>query len=506
MEEIIISLTLLIDPDVRPKRVEKKIKISLIDFSSLNARLPNDIQNSYLLLPGPIPIFSFRKESPVITKGFDLLLRPFKRIIFFSYPGMNTKRLLDQIKLIDDLMGPDPNCEIALKDLSLSTSRMPKRLVVGIAGTPTIKIDTEIPDAITQDDTPLDSNIRSSIIKLIRSEGDIEIKQLSNIWETLTKRSEPHSSPGADFGSHDYERTALTVSFGNTGQQDVIYLNSNNYVRVLSGTGDSYVLVSELEPGQEIVYLNSEDKDSIDNYFIKSFSEYADWSLEDILNVYTDLSNFIDVFQSIRPESEFNENDFRSINWLSRTEKQFLFRSIVLLISKTKELVDDDDFFDQWQKVFENEGNVWFKLSNLSHDQKKELKHHFESGSNYATYAKISKLTKFFGLTVEESTFTTLLSSVYSKRSVSASGKKVAHYFFRDSRSLRAIGRLLGKQDIIENFDEINEAGVNIWKVLELVGHSISRVIEGKENPYNEMDQIIRDRMLICHIISVGDG
>ena len=71
---------------------------------------------------------------------------------------------------------------------------------------------------------------------------------------------------------------------------------------------------------------------------------------------------------------------------------------------------------------------------------------------------------------------------------------------------MRAIGRLLGNQDIIENYEEINEAGVNIWRVLELIGHSISRVIEGKENPYNEMDQIIKDRMLICHIISVGGG
>ena len=94
--------------------------------------------------------------------------------------------------------------------------------------------------------------------------------------------------------------------------------------------------------------------------------------------------------------------------------------------------------------------------------------------------------------------------SIHSKRIGFGDRVKALHYFFRDSKNLRAIGKLIGNRDIIENFEEINDAGVNIWKVLELVGHSISRVREGKINPYNEMDQIICDRMLVCKIISVG--
>jgi len=273
---------------------------------------------------------------------------------------------------------------------------------------------------------------------------------------------------------------------------------------VLSGERDTYVLASELESGQEIVYLESDDKDGLDNYFIKSFSEYADWSLEDILDTYSCLSQFIDVIQNIHSESDFSEDNFESLYWLDKKEKHSLFLSIKFLLIRFQ--VEDDVFLELWKMIFDNEGNIWSDLHLLSDDKKKKLKYDFESGKDNATYSNISKIAKIFGLRVTESTFTALLSGIHSNRSVSASERKAVHYFFKEPESLLAVGRLLGNQDIIENYEEINDAGVNIWKVLILVGQCISRAIEGKMNPYNEMDQIIRERMKICRVISVGNG
>ena len=62
---------------------------------------------------------------------------------------------------------------------------------------------------------------------------------------------------------------------------------------------------------------------------------------------------------------------------------------------------------------------------------------------------------------------------------------------------------LIGNQNIAEICEEINEAGFEIWKILEIVGHSIYRVREGKDNPFNEMDQMIKERMSICRVVSI---
>ncbi|MFO7881968.1 MAG: hypothetical protein R6U52_05480 [Kosmotogaceae bacterium] len=502
-----VSLVLLNEERIR---LQKKLMISFIDFGTLSSRPPQDLSNSYLLLPGPIPILSFKKDSPIITTGFDLLLRPFKRIVFFSYPGNNTKRLIEQSRLIDDLMGTDSKSDIALKDLSLSSNHIPKELIVGIKGAPDITPSSSIPDLDTNvpDDNPLDSNFRGSMIKKIKEEDEIEITQLSDIWRDLSKPREPRQYvSGGGVYDYDYERILLKVRFKDTSQEDNIFLNPRSYIRVISENGDSYFLANELEVGQEIIHLQTEEKEGLDNYFIKSFSEYTEWSLEEILEVYTCLSLFLESIQKIQLYSNFDEEVFEGLYWLGLSEKEALYNSIKFLLSPLIDQIDTKELSTMWKETFSIDENIWSDLSlNIKNqiDQIKVIKKDFESGRNYTTYSNLYKIAKIFDLKLTENSFKSLLSSVRSKRMSSNPNSKTVHYFFRKPKSLYAIGKLIGNQDIINNFQEINEAGINIWKILELIGHSISRVKEGKDNPLNEMDQIIRDQMKICQIISIG--
>jgi len=503
--KININLTLLKDIENHVEKIKKNLQISFIDFRALISKLPEDIDKSFLLLPGPIPILSFRNDSPIITKGFDLLLRPFKKIIFFSYAGGDAKKLTEQAKLIDDLMSFDSQSEIAIKDLSLSINSMPDKLIVGLDGKPTFKPPKITNDLIIPDDTPFDTIFRDSMAHKFEAGDTEEIAHLSDIWNTLITpvATQLYVEKNISEYGYDYEQIRLNVIFKNTDRIDDIFLNPRSYVRVVSGGGDSYCLANELEVGQEIIYLETDDKESLDNYFIKSFSDYADWSLEEVLEVYTCLSKFIYAVQNIHSDSNFQKNDFKGLDWLDLEQKEELFKTIRYLLSTDESSGNKEAKIVKWQEIFNSNKNPWSNLSSLNIDNILKLKIECESGLDYLSYTNMYKISQLFGMKITENSFKSLLSSVHSKRIHFNPSSKAIHYFFRDPKNLEAIGTFIGNKNIELNYEEINEAGVHIWKILELIGHSISRVKEGRDNPYNEMDQIIKEKMRICKIMSI---
>ena len=95
--------------------------VSFENITNLDINIENyDIANSELLLPGPIPLLTYEGEVPRIFKGFDIIYRPFKRVIFFSYPGNNFSKISNQMSVINGLMCGDSSNPIMKKDLALS--------------------------------------------------------------------------------------------------------------------------------------------------------------------------------------------------------------------------------------------------------------------------------------------------------------------------------------------------------------------------------------------------
>jgi hypothetical protein len=172
----------------------------MTDFESIQTLSNAECQKCQILLPGPIPIFSFIDDIPLLTKGYDILLRPFKRKIFFVYPGMNLKRLLNQMQLIDGLYSTDNKNPIACKDLSISIKYNPKKLAIGIPGIPEEQLTTKEDNYEKPDDNPFDTNFRNSLIDEIKKEEGLHAKTLDEIWKSVTSVDRDSSS----FSSHAY--------------------------------------------------------------------------------------------------------------------------------------------------------------------------------------------------------------------------------------------------------------------------------------------------------------
>ena len=99
------------------------------------------------------------------------------------------------------------------------------------------------------------------------------------------------------------------------------------------------------------------------------------------------------------------------------------------------------------------------------------------------------------GLTYKPNSFKALCSTAINEQK---------HYSFHNENNLLALGRLLGHQDIIDNYQTINEKGVIIGTFLRQVGRSIKRVTSGNSEPFNEIDISIEGKIEKCTIIKIG--
>ncbi|MBA3046712.1 MAG: hypothetical protein FP824_10955 [Euryarchaeota archaeon] len=489
------------------RKISKSITILLTDIHTLNRNLPEDYTESILLLPGPIPILSFKKDNPAITRGFDILLRPFRKIIFLTYSGDNFNKLCQQCDIIDSLVGENSSNEIAQKDYAISATYMPEDLFVKIKGKSCVDFNLEIPKSELTDENPLDTAIRRELMDNMAQQPEKhEFNHLVDIWKSVKSIKEKKTDSTENLISdYSIELTKLTVLYLNRGVEEMISLNSNGFIRKISDDGTIYILAKELQPGDEFIYWKATDKQSLDNYFINSYSEFADWSLEEILGVYRCIADFIEAIQSIDRDSIYN-HQLETLYWLTEEQKFCIFNLIKYLLSNTdvNTIEDINEITEKWKKVLGTDECIWNDLANLPEDEISNIKYDFESGRSYISYSKLLPIVKHFGWNLADTTFNALLSSICSKSININEQKKPVKYFFREYVNLYALGKLIGNQNIIDRYEEINEAGFEIWKILELVGHSIYRVREGKDNPFNEMDQMIKERMSICKVISNG--
>jgi hypothetical protein len=467
---------------------EKSTQILMIDFDQIiTASSLTTSKNVTLLLPGPIPVFSFKDETPVITRGFDGLLKPFSRIVMFTFAGENLRKSLEQIEIIDELLSPDSSGLVCQADLSLSLREAPKSLVVGI-GNP-VAASVEKPEEIVEgsEESPLDTSIRRLIISKEQKKTKNRARTLQEVWESIARRG---PAPTSYQPSYSTSLTDITfdVRFTKDMREERISLNPISYVRVIDASGTSLCLAENLKPGQKIAYLKSDTKESLDNFFIRNFSESRGWTLEDVFEPFTCLSHFYEALSEADFEMEFDEHDFADLFWLSPGQRKSFFLVVRFLLTRYSR--STDQLQSDWKRIL-GESEIWKPLEDLNKEQLYSIKCAFHQ-TPVITPEKLHLIAQAFGMIYDPRSFKSTINQVVS-------GEK--RYYFQNPQNLLAIGKLLENNRIVERYEEITAAGKAVRVVLELEGFSISRVLAGKENPLNDMDSIVKERMMICEIL-----
>jgi hypothetical protein len=469
---------------------KKKVKILCSDFSRLNNQLNRlDACNTDLLLPGPVPMFYFDDDTPKITRGFDVIYRPLRKIVFLTYPGNNLKRCVSQLNMMADIAVGPLSSPFVKNDLKTSLTNNPHMFTIkegDLDKCPGEEVEIDF-------DTPEDNVVDSSVLMTFASSKSIdEINQvltLNDIWKSIS--TTPSSAQKRYESNKENDILSIQVEFVQDARKDIILLNANTYVRkIVDGKNSEVLLSRNVQSGDLIAYLRSDDRESLDNLFIRSFSESRSWTLEQVLEPFTCLHYFYESIRRIDFEENFDELAFCNCYWLSIEQKRAVYDSLGLLLNNN---IDPEEFVVKFRKSVERFKH-WQELGKLNDEGIRNLKTSFNLTKGIGP-DKVHSIAVLFGLDYDVNSFKSLLSKLRT------GGK---HYYFQKPKNLLAIGKLIGYPGAFDRYDNLTEAGKEIRTVLELEGLSISRVISGNDNPMNAMDDLIRKRMVICRVLEVS--
>jgi hypothetical protein len=461
------------------KNVKKDIQIRYLELSKIQA-LPRElITNSELLIPGPIPFHTVSEEDILISRGYDALLLPFEEIIFFAYPGTNFKQLRKQIKLYNDLVSENQN-SISQRDLAFSThhTKCTRRFKVP----PKPSLD-DITEESPESDTPIDTSIRQELLDDSNADEDEreEIKTLKDIWDNIRKSPPSHKPKYQSAFSWSKEQIDICVEF-ETGTKETLSFPVGTLIRKKHGNEYIFLSVEELSEGDQIIYIQTDERDSIENYLFKTIFSEDEMTLEDILEPLTALKLFYDSLKALDFINGYNEIKLKRLYWLSSNQKENLFNLIRVLLNR------GSSDLQEVSNLLSN--SVW--NGRVTSEKLIEI---FGEGRRTLTYKKLYNLSKELGLKYEESSFKALCSTAINEQK---------HYSFRDENNLLVLGKLIGHQGIVDNYHVINEKGSKIRTFLQQVGHSIKRVANGNGDPLNEMDAAIEGKMRKGKVVKMG--
>lgn len=444
---------------------------SLLQIQDLDKEV---VKKSELLIPGPIPFNTINDQELIISQGYDALLLPFREIVFFSYPGTNFAQLLKQLDLYNDLISDHPT-NVSTKDIlfSLKHSNKSKRFTLPPKPNSTINEEKK-----RFDDTPLDSTIRQEIMDSCANDTNETdyIKTLKEIWGAIGQGNTFQSQKRIFADKSNKEQIEIRVEY-ETGEIQNISFPIGTLIR--KSYGNEYLLapVEELTEGDKIYYIQSEEKESIENYLLKSLMSEEEYSIEDILEPRTSLGVFYNILNSL----DFNQEpkiQMKKIDWLTSEQKITLFEIL-------SHLINGDSDIDK--QLIEN--SIWKEV------EPKTLIEIFKKGNKKITKAKLFELVIELGFhSYKESSFKVLCSSSINEQN---------HYSFHEEKNLLALGKLLGHQEIIDNYQTINEKGTMIAIFLRQVGRSLKRVANGNREPFNEIDIAIGENLKKCVVREV---
>ncbi|MCK4798587.1 MAG: hypothetical protein KAT05_14495, partial [Spirochaetes bacterium] len=465
--------------DNHPKSVvENEMQIKYTELSKMQTLPYEFIKSSELVIPGPIPFHTISDDDILISHGYDALLLPFKEITFFAYPGHNFKELMRQIKLYKDLISENET-KISQRDLLFSIEHTNKSCRFKLPPKPDVK------DVIGDElDTVIDSAMRQEQLnELNADEAELEeMKTLKEIWAQARQKEQNGPQKRSIIHNPSKEYINLDVRFED-GTIDTISFQKGILIR--KKYGDDYILsaIDELSENDQIIYIQTDERDSIENYLLKTILSEDEMSLEEITKPLTALKTFYEIIHSLNFKQSYDETIMNKFDWLSPEQKENLFKMFSILFSRDQSSLDNS-------LALLIDSSVWNGLI-----KPEALMQIFEKGTKNITYSKLFNLAKSMGLNYKENSFKQLCSTAINEET---------HYSFHDDKNVMAIGNLIGHMGIIENYQIINEKGSSIGTFLRQVGRSINRVANGKGDILNPIDIAIEEKMKKCTIVNIG--
>jgi len=465
--------------EISHKTISEKIIKSCVDiyYRQLTdiEKIPLDvIKKSKLIIPGPIPFTTVYSNEIIITQGYNTLLLPFEEIIFFAYPGKNFTQVLNHIKLYEDLSSKT-NSMIAKRDLSMSLEYTRKSKRIKYPDKPTIEKGLEYS---CETDTPIDSFVRNELMNDDTIDEDIksEIKSLKNIWGSIGKQS-GHLNQTSSFSCSQQDQILFLVSFEN-GNIEEISFTAGTMVR--KEDNGEYVLstVDELQDGDKIFYIQTEDRESIENYLLKLILK-DEIPIEKILEPLTALNSFYKILSTINYHGNYDPLSMKKLYWLKLEEKESLFYLIQCILH------EDSLLGENIEQLYNSQ--IWSDYISLENIIKI-----IGSGQKRITQKKMFLLATELGLKrYKESSFKQLCSMTLRDQK---------HYSFNEDDNLLTIGKLLEHQGIIDDYLFINDEGKKIGPFLQIIAFSLRRVANGQTDPLNEIDILLEDKIKNCTI------
>lgn len=432
-------------------------------------KLPREtIERSTLVMPGPMPFFSIDDESVSMAKGYDCVLLPFKKVVFLAYPGRNSHIVRKQIERLADLYSEEQT-PVSRHDLARSLALTRRTNHIQLPPQPRGNSSSS-PSGGT---TPLDDAIRTmqeSSATSPNGKGVVSLKELWDRIESNSKRS--NAGGGAANGSELMsKRDQVTWRVDFDGAVETLYFTHGIFIRVRDG--DEYVLktVEELAPGDQILYFDSIERESVDNFLLRDYFGDKSITLEQVLEPIKCLSLFYDSIRSIRVGELYESNMMKDLYWLNGKQKERLYRLIQIMQG-------DEYAMDEIEEIMEY--GIW-----ANHVTLQDLEEISNEGGPAISYKKLHMVALHMGLSLKQSTFTQLF--ILSRNDGS-------HWLFRDEKNLLAIAKLIGHDYLAEHYEEVNDMGRRVTVILTMVGRSISRVASGR-GELTEMDQRIEGKL-----------
>jgi transcriptional regulator with XRE-family HTH domain len=465
------------------KTHQVQLNIDLIDLSSICHSSQEKIVRSRLLMPGPVPFQTISNGELSISQGYDALLLPFKEIVFFAYPGKNLQRIAKQFGLYKEIFSEDPT-RISNLDLLYSIEHMNKSKRYEFPQKPSI--EDIVPQNMADGDTVFDAAVRTELLDESRATEDEkeEITTLKEIW-TRIGRKKPvsgieYSKPSPDISLIQREQIILKIKFDD-GTEDSISFMSGTLIRRRSGEDFVLTQVDELVEDDEILYIESIERESIDNFLLRDFVQEKGISLEQIFEPFYCLRLFYETLNSVDYFGDYPADTMKKLYWLNETQNMALFKMLQLLLREPN-LAELDMRLHDVNNIYSGQ---------LSSDQ---LTQTFTGRRNQITYEKLFKLAQFVGLSLAKDTF---------KQYCTFAINEHQHYYFKNERDLLALGHLIGHQRIIDDYQIINSQGRDVGTILQIIGRSIARVTRGISDQFSEMDASIEGKVQRCVVISI---
>ena len=463
------------------KEINKDIEIQYMNLNNIRTLSIESVMNSILMVPGPIPFTSTSNERVFLSEGYDVILMPFKKIIFFAYPGRNINYLIAQLRIYRELFS-EKLTEIGRRDLAFSCKYTQPNLAN--------LIKTNYNQNTTNENLEFDNSIRQELLneEITLPEDRKTIRKIKDIIDVIGNQVEENEHESED------EVSTLLEGKPSTDIELEVKFDDGNKEKIVFETGtllrkkelNEYVLVpvNNLREGDEIIYITKgRRKQSIDDYLLGIFLDNKMVSLKQIFEPFICLKIICDVLQTIESNNHTSSKSFNDIYWLNDDQKWILFRVIRALLNNENIIA---------KKYFVSNFNIWKsfitvdELANILNSQEKR---------NRLTYEKIYEIAKKAGFNLKLSTF---------KEYCSFDTKIDKHYFFREDVNLLAIGYLIGNQENIENYDELNRIGKQVGIFLQMIGRRILQIAEGKRELLDEIDILIENHMQKCKILSVS--